>query len=164
MLAEFRFAWAELLTKYGGLPTEQPQRAEIAALVRNFVTKVELCAETETGEWAQRFSQRIESFDGNPNLKVSLSRDDTSRNGKTPPGPHDGESRPDAAPDAHGPRPPRRPRSSPGGGQKPQANRPAGGPVRNANGAGSAAGQGGGETDRGQADQTIDVAPTGVAK
>ena len=84
MLADFRFAWAELLIKYGETSTERYQTAEFAVLLRNFVTKVELVAEAETSEWAQRFSQRIETFDQNPGLRVALSREDQkARQGKS---------------------------------------------------------------------------------
>lgn len=72
LLAELRFAWAGLLAKSGGGGVDREQAAKFVDLLREFVTKVELLAEQETNEWARRFNQRIESFDRNPNLKVSL--------------------------------------------------------------------------------------------
>jgi hypothetical protein len=121
MIADFRFAWSELLTKYGGIPDDQQQRATLAALLRNFVTKVELVAETETGEWAQRFSQRIESFDSNPNLRTPLGHDDKGRDGRAPYARAD-EFGSDAAPGADGTRP-RQPNASVGRGEKRRAAR-----------------------------------------
>jgi hypothetical protein len=71
LLAQFRFAWAALMAKSAGNPNET-HIAELASLVRDFVTKVELLAEEETTAWAQRFSERLSGFDRNPNLKVTL--------------------------------------------------------------------------------------------
>jgi hypothetical protein len=72
LLADLRFAWAELMTTHGGTVNDRTQAAEFVALLRDFVTKVELLAEEETKEWARRFNERIATFDANPNLKVRL--------------------------------------------------------------------------------------------
>jgi hypothetical protein len=157
MLADFRFAWSELLTKYGGIPTEQPQRAELAAAVRGFVTKVELVAETETGEWAQRFSQRIESFDNNPNLRMSFGRDDKGRDGRTSHGTHAGEFDSDAASEADGGRP-RQSRASSGRGEKRRAARAKAQPDPHADATGGPPGQGGIDVNRGEPPQSVDGA------
>jgi hypothetical protein len=45
--------------------------------VRDFVTKVEMLAEEKTTAWAQRFSERLSGFDRNPDLKVTLSTQQT---------------------------------------------------------------------------------------
>src|SRR5262249_38506690 len=72
LLAEFRFAWAELMTTCGGICSDRAQAVECVTLLRNFVSKVELLAEEETKEWARRFHERIDAYDRNPNLKISL--------------------------------------------------------------------------------------------
>jgi len=72
LLADIRFAWAELMTKQGGVVSDRVQAAEFVTLLRDFITKVELLAEEETKEWARRFNERIATFDANPNLKVRL--------------------------------------------------------------------------------------------
>jgi hypothetical protein len=77
LLADLRFAWAERMVKNGGALTDRAQSVELAALLREFVTKVELLAEEETKEWAQRFTERINAFDRNPNLTVKLGGDET---------------------------------------------------------------------------------------
>jgi len=82
LLAEFRFAWAALMARAGGAVTQPSQLAEFTTLLRDFVTKVEMLAEEETAAWAQRFSERLSSFDRNPNLKVTLSGDQAA-NGAT---------------------------------------------------------------------------------
>jgi hypothetical protein len=72
LLAEFRFAWAELMASSAG-NINPTQVTEFTTLLRDFVTKVEILAEEETTAWAQRFSERLSGFDQNPNLKVTLS-------------------------------------------------------------------------------------------
>jgi len=75
LLAELRFAWAERMAQCGGVL--QPEiAAGLIKLLRDFVTQVELLAEAETKEWAQHFSQRINAYDRNPNLRVALERDE----------------------------------------------------------------------------------------
>ena len=81
LLADFRFSWAEMLTKCGGSFSNRAMAVEAAVMLRAFVSKVEILAEEETKEWATRFNARIEAFDRNPNLKVRL---DASEGGKTP--------------------------------------------------------------------------------
>jgi hypothetical protein len=71
LLAEFRFAWTGLMAKCGGT-IDPNQVAAFTSLARDFVTKVEILAEEETTAWAQRFSERLSSFDRNPSLKVTL--------------------------------------------------------------------------------------------
>lgn len=80
LLAEFRFAWAGLMARCGGTVTDATQVTAFTALARDFVTKVEILAEEETMAWAQRFSERISSFDRNPSLKVSLNGEQPARN------------------------------------------------------------------------------------
>jgi hypothetical protein len=75
LLAELRFAWAELLVGCSG-NLDPKATTELVRLLRAFVTQIELLAEAETKEWAQRFSQRINAYDRNPNLRVALERDD----------------------------------------------------------------------------------------
>jgi hypothetical protein len=72
LLAEFRFDWAVLMTKSGGTYSNSTEAVEPVTLLRTFVSKVELLAEEETKEWAQRFNSRIAAFDSNPNLKIRL--------------------------------------------------------------------------------------------
>jgi hypothetical protein len=72
LLAEFRFAWAGLMTMCRGICCDRAQAVEFVTLLREFVSKVELLAEEETKEWARRFHERIDAYDRNPNLKVSL--------------------------------------------------------------------------------------------
>jgi hypothetical protein len=99
LLAELRFAWAERMAECGGV-LERETAAGLIKLLRDFVTQVELLAEAETKEWAQHFSQRINAYDRNPNLRVALERDDTapaSRGYQTSPrerGTEKGPSRP----------------------------------------------------------------------
>jgi hypothetical protein len=85
LLAELRFVWAERIAACGG--NIQPAiAADLVKLLREFVTQVELLAEAETKEWAQHFSQRINAYDRNPNLRVALERDDApavSRRGQS---------------------------------------------------------------------------------
>jgi hypothetical protein len=85
LLAEFRFAWAGLMAGCAGKVTDSTHVVACTTLARDFVTKVEILAEDETSAWAQRFSERLNGFDRNPNLKVSLSTDHppapTARNG-----------------------------------------------------------------------------------
>jgi hypothetical protein len=98
LLAEFRFAWAGLMAKCGGTVTDAAQATAFTSLARDFVTKVEILAEEETTAWAQRFSERLNSFDRNPSLKVSLNGEPSgrangslngagARNGEAPPPP-----------------------------------------------------------------------------
>ena len=49
LLAEFRFAWAGLMAKCGGTVSDGTQVAAFTTLARDFVTKVEILAEEETG-------------------------------------------------------------------------------------------------------------------
>ena len=79
LLAEFRFAWAGLMAKCGGAITDAAQVSAFTSLARDFVTKVEILAEEETTAWAQRFSERLSSFDRNPSLKVSLNGEQPGR-------------------------------------------------------------------------------------
>lgn len=79
LLAEFRFAWADTLTKFGGVITDRAQAQELTRLLRDFVSKVELLTEEETKEWARRFNERIEAFDRNPNLRVRLESNDAAK-------------------------------------------------------------------------------------
>ncbi len=72
LLADLRFAWAELMTKYGGTFADRTQAVEFVTLLRTFVYQVELLAEEETKSWAHRFNERIEAFDRNPSLPISL--------------------------------------------------------------------------------------------
>jgi hypothetical protein len=83
LLAQFRFAWAGLMAKYAGTITAPAQVNEFTTLVRDFVTGVELLAEEETTAWAQRFSERLSSFDRNPNLKVPVGSERPSSAGDT---------------------------------------------------------------------------------
>jgi hypothetical protein len=78
LLAELRFAWAERMVQCGGNP-EPKATTELVNLLRAFVTQIVLLAEAETKEWAQRFSQRINAYDRNPNLRVALERNDSAR-------------------------------------------------------------------------------------
>jgi hypothetical protein len=80
LLAEFRFSWAGLMAKCGGTVTDPAQVIAFTTLARDFVTKVEILAEEETTAWAQRFSERLSSFDRNPSLKVSLNGEHPARN------------------------------------------------------------------------------------
>ena len=77
LLAELRFAWAERMAECGGV-LQRETTAGLVKLLRDFVTQVELLAEAETKEWAQHFSQRINAYDRNPNLRVALERDDSA--------------------------------------------------------------------------------------
>jgi hypothetical protein len=52
---------------------------ELVRILRAFVTQIELLAEAETKEWAQRFSQRINAYDRNPNLRVALEQNEVPR-------------------------------------------------------------------------------------
>jgi hypothetical protein len=72
LLADFRFGWAGAMAQCGGAP-DTKQVGGFVTMARDFVTKVEILAEEETSAWAQRFSQRLSTFDQNPSLKVSLS-------------------------------------------------------------------------------------------
>jgi hypothetical protein len=79
LLAEFRFAWAGLMAKCCGRITDPTHVTAFTTLARDFVTKVEILAEEETSAWAQRFSERLNSFDRNPNLKVTLGGEQPAR-------------------------------------------------------------------------------------
>ncbi|HWT38068.1 MAG TPA: SLATT domain-containing protein [Paraburkholderia sp.] len=71
LLADFRYSWAKVMAQIqGAQPTHDPAAA--LTMLRDFVIKVELLAEDETAQWAKRFSEMIDSFDRNPNLKVTL--------------------------------------------------------------------------------------------
>jgi hypothetical protein len=72
LLADFRFSWAELMTKDGGIFADRTKAVEFVMLLRTFVSSVELLAEEETKEWARRFNAQIAAFDRNPNLKIRL--------------------------------------------------------------------------------------------
>ena len=72
LLADLRFAWAELLAKSGGVVVDRPTAAGFVALLREFVTKIEQLAEAETKDWAEQFRARVAAFDSNPNLKIRL--------------------------------------------------------------------------------------------
>jgi hypothetical protein len=88
LLAELRFAWAERIAECGG-NLDPRATTDLVKLLRAFVTQIELLAEAETKEWAQRFSQRINTYDRNPNLRVALEREDftlTPRRGQPTPG------------------------------------------------------------------------------
>jgi hypothetical protein len=111
LLADFRFAWAGLMAKCGGT-IDPNQVVAFTTLARDFVTKVEILAEEETSAWAQRFSERLSSFDRNPSLKVTLGGEQQVRgaangsangggsvNGGTPPtGQRGGEPKDEGAP------------------------------------------------------------------
>jgi hypothetical protein len=77
LLAEFRFTWAQRMAQSSAAGNGTAM-AQTIGLVREFVTKVEMLAEDETKEWAQRFSQRINAYDRNPSLRVSLEQSDQS--------------------------------------------------------------------------------------
>lgn len=77
LLADLRFAWAELLAKSGGVVADRPTAAGFVALLREFVTKIEQLAEAETKDWAEQFRARVAAFDSNPNLKIRLPGADT---------------------------------------------------------------------------------------
>lgn len=63
LLAELRFDWARQLASAGG-SVNQPEVAQaLIALLDSHVRRVEVLAETETLEWAQRFRLQIEGFD-----------------------------------------------------------------------------------------------------
>jgi hypothetical protein len=80
LLAEFRFAWAGAMARCGGA-FDAAQVAGFVGMAQDFVTKVEILAEAETSAWAQRFSERLSTFDQNPSLKVSLSREQPPTSG-----------------------------------------------------------------------------------
>jgi hypothetical protein len=99
LLAEMRFAWAERMVECGGNP-DPKATAGLVRLLRAFVTQIELLAEAETKEWAQRFSQRINAYDRNPNLRVALEREDSAsalRHDQTNPAEAGATHRPDQA-------------------------------------------------------------------
>jgi hypothetical protein len=85
LLADLRFAWAERMAECGGV-LDPKTTIELVRLLRAFVTQIELLAEAETKEWAQRFSQRINAYDRNPNLRVALERDEVPRRDQPSPG------------------------------------------------------------------------------
>lgn len=77
LLAELRFAWAEQMAQRAGI-VKGENMAGLVKLLRDFVTQVELLAEAKTKEWAQHFSQRINAYDRNPNLRVALEREESA--------------------------------------------------------------------------------------
>lgn len=77
LLAEFRFAWAIQMAEFTGV-ADRSILIKTIGLLRTFVTQVEMLAEDETKEWAQRFSQRINAYDRNPNLRVTLEREESN--------------------------------------------------------------------------------------
>ncbi|CAB3801362.1 SLATT domain-containing protein [Paraburkholderia fynbosensis] len=72
LLADFRFSWAQAMAQAQGSLIGKERPPSFTAILRDFVIKVEWLAEDETKQWAKRFSQMIDTFDRNPNLKVSL--------------------------------------------------------------------------------------------
>jgi hypothetical protein len=99
LLAELRFAWAERMVECGG-NLDSKVTTDLVRLLRAFVTQIELLAEAETKEWAQRLSQRINAYDRNPNLRVALERDEsalTPRRDQPSPGGVGNTSKPDQA-------------------------------------------------------------------
>ncbi len=72
LLADFRFSWAKSMAQTQGAQTTRDPVVPFTWLLRDFVIKVELLAEDETAQWAKRFSEMIDSFDRNPNLKVTV--------------------------------------------------------------------------------------------
>lgn len=71
-VADLRYQWASLLAECGGVMPEGANAAKFVNLLRDFIVRVELTAETETTEWATQFRSRIQAFDRNPDLKVRL--------------------------------------------------------------------------------------------
>lgn len=84
LLADFRFSWARTMAQVQGAPGIRDPIGPFTELLREFVMRVEMLAEEETTQWAKRFSEMIESFDRNPNLKVSLggSNGDAGKTGR----------------------------------------------------------------------------------
>lgn len=72
LLADFRFSWAQAMAQAQGSVIGKEPLPPFTSILRDFVIKVEWLAEDETKQWAKRFSQMIDTFDRNPNLKVSL--------------------------------------------------------------------------------------------
>lgn len=72
LLADFRFSWAQLMAQTEGSVVGKEPIVPFTSILRDFVIKIEWLAEDETKQWAKRFSQMIDAFDRNPNLKVSL--------------------------------------------------------------------------------------------
>ena len=72
LLADFRFSWAQAMAQAQGAVVGKDPLPPFTSMLRDFVIKVEWLAEDETKQWAKRFSQMIDTFDRNPNLKVSL--------------------------------------------------------------------------------------------
>ncbi|MGF6789731.1 SLATT domain-containing protein [Paraburkholderia sp. 35.1] len=73
LLADFRFTWAQAMAEAQGAVMGKETPVPFMSILRDFVIKIEWLAEDETKQWAKRFSQMIDTFDHNPNLKVSLS-------------------------------------------------------------------------------------------
>lgn len=72
LLADFRFSYAQAMAQAQGSVIGKEPLQPFTSILRDFVIKVEWLAEDETRQWAKRFSQMIDTFDRNPNLKVSL--------------------------------------------------------------------------------------------
>jgi hypothetical protein len=101
-VADLRYQWASLLAECGGVMPEGANAAKFVNLLRDFIVRVELTAETETTEWATQFRSRIQAFDRNPDLKVRLP-------GEEAPKPPPGAKPDDAAKVADGKAPPATP-------------------------------------------------------
>jgi hypothetical protein len=71
LLADFRFSWARLLASQNGAIVDGPAAGTAVNLLRTFVVQIEITAEAETKEWAEQFRARIDSFDRNPDLRIS---------------------------------------------------------------------------------------------
>ncbi len=116
LLADFRFGWAGAMAQCGGV-IDAKQVGSFVTMARDFVTKVEILAEEETSAWAQRFSQRLSTFDQNPSLKVSLSGEQQPSSGPTHGSPNGALN---GAVAGNGGAPPPAPPTGPGQGEVPK--------------------------------------------
>jgi hypothetical protein len=80
LLADFRFGWAQAMAEVNGPVAGKRPAVSFMTILREFVVKIEWLAEDETRQWARRFSQMIDTFDRNPNLKVSLGSTQNGQN------------------------------------------------------------------------------------
>jgi len=72
LLADLRFAWAELMTKYGGTFADRTQAGRVCDAVGTFVSKWNSSPKKRRRRGHVAFNERIEAFDRNPSLPISL--------------------------------------------------------------------------------------------